>query len=228
VIKNKISTSTTKAITTTTTTTTSRPSWSPWKTGNCKSECIKHSKGTKTNYRTCNRDGFCDGPSTEHDLCDDQNVCPVRKSITEYGTQKCRDFSRRVSTVDNKGIGLQARYEPLRLWMPCAIFCRHKNSTSYFSPRLELYELGIDPYFPDGTWCNREGNVNYYCLQHHCLPEVINGMNGMLSLFKIINFLLQYRTQSSANPQFNRLSMTKRLLHFASMIQLKTIRMPSL
>lgn len=157
--------------TTTTTSTTKKPAWSPWRSGNCKTECIKHSKGTKTNFRTCIYDGYCDGTSVEHDLCDDQKLCPARKTVIDYGTQKCREFSRRVNTVDGKGLGLQARFEPLRLWMPCAIFCKHKNSTSYFSPRVELHGVGIDPYFPDGTWCNREGNVNYFCLQHHCLPE---------------------------------------------------------
>lgn len=169
VAKNIYSISTTTA----STTTTKKPTWSPWRSGNCKSECIKHSKGTQTNFRTCIYDRYCEGTSVEHDLCDDQKLCPVRKTSIDHGTQKCREFSRRVNTVDGKGLGLQARFEPLKLWMPCAIFCKHKNSTSYFSPRVELHSVGIDPYFPDGTWCNREGNVNYFCLQHHCLPEVI-------------------------------------------------------
>lgn len=152
--------------------TTMKPVWTAWRNGSCKTECIKNSKGSKIKYRTCISDGNCEGSSVEHELCDDSKLCTTRKSIIEYGTQKCRVFSNRVTSIDGKGLGLQARFEPLRLWMPCAIFCKHKNSSSYFSPRIELHEMEIDPYFPDGTWCNREGNVNYYCLQHHCLPEV--------------------------------------------------------
>lgn len=31
--------------------------------------------------------------------------------------------------------------------------------------------MGVDPYFPDGTWCHADESQNFYCLQHHCLPE---------------------------------------------------------
>lgn len=56
--------------------------------------------------------------------------------------------------------------------MGCAIFCKRADSGSFYTPRIELNDLGVSPYFPDGTWCHREGSLNYYCLQHHCLPEV--------------------------------------------------------
>jgi len=56
--------------------------------------------------------------------------------------------------------------------MGCAIFCRRKGTGSYYTPRLDLNDLGVDPYFPDGTWCHNDGTSNYFCLQHHCLPEV--------------------------------------------------------
>jgi len=56
--------------------------------------------------------------------------------------------------------------------MGCAIFCRRKDTGSYYTPRIELNDLGVNPYFPDGTWCHNDGISNYYCLQHHCLPEV--------------------------------------------------------
>lgn len=61
-----------------------------------------------------------------------------------------------------------------RLWMGCAIFCRRKDTKSYYTPRLDLNDLGVDPYFPDGTWCHHDGKMNHYCLQHHCLPEVVS------------------------------------------------------
>lgn len=56
--------------------------------------------------------------------------------------------------------------------MGCAIFCKRIDSNSFITPRVELNDLGISPYFPDGTWCYNESGVNYYCLHHHCLPEV--------------------------------------------------------
>lgn len=157
---------------TTTTATTHQPTFSPWTNEKCKSECLKASKGVQLASRTCGNDAVCDGSQTNLKICDDKKLCPVRKTVVEYGTQKCREFSRRLVNVDSKGLGLQAFYEPLRLWMPCTIFCKHKNNTSYFTPRIELNKLGIDGYFPDGTWCHREGSVDYYCLYHHCLPEV--------------------------------------------------------
>lgn len=59
-----------------------------------------------------------------------------------------------------------------RLWMACSIFCKRKDTGAFYTPRMELNDLGVDPYFPDGTLCHTEGKKKYYCLQHHCLPEV--------------------------------------------------------
>lgn len=59
-----------------------------------------------------------------------------------------------------------------RLWVACAIFCRRKDNGQYYTPRLDLNDLGVDPYFPDGTWCHSDGKHSYYCQNHHCLPEV--------------------------------------------------------
>lgn len=149
------------------------PIWGPWKTSNCKTECIKFSKGFQTKRRTCNdSEDLCEGSSFSVVLCDDKNVCSKRKSVMDYGTQKCKEFSRKVDTVDVTSFGLQASYDNLRLWMPCAIFCQRKNTNSYFTPRVELNDLGINPYFPDGTLCHQEGKEKFYCIQHHCLPEV--------------------------------------------------------
>jgi thrombospondin motif-containing protein 18 len=168
--------------TTTTTTTTTAPStttdseqfstWSSWSRQKCQSDCLKYSKGTQVITRTCTAGASCEGLSSSVELCDDRFICLKRTSVVEHGTQRCRDFSRRLNNVDTKGLGLQASYDPIRIWMPCAIFCKHTNSTSYITPRVELNKLGIDAYFPDGTWCNREGNVDFFCLKHHCLPEV--------------------------------------------------------
>lgn len=59
-----------------------------------------------------------------------------------------------------------------RLWMGCAIFCR-RHEGSYYTPRIELTDVGIDPYFPDGTWCHNENGEDYYCNNRHCLAEVL-------------------------------------------------------
>jgi hypothetical protein len=170
--------STTKGTIATTSVTTQKPTSKttvkpiPYMTNNCKSACLKASKGVQPTARSCIKGSKCDENLLNVEVCDDKKLCPTRKTVVEFGTQKCREFSRRLNNVDSKGLGLQAYYEPLRLWMPCTIFCKHKNNTSYFTPRVELNKLGIDGYFPDGTWCHREGNVDYYCLHHHCLPQV--------------------------------------------------------
>lgn len=51
------------------------------------------------------------------------------------------------------------------------VISRRKNTGAYYTPRFDLNDLGVDPYFPDGTWCHADESQNYYCLQHHCLPE---------------------------------------------------------
>lgn len=56
--------------------------------------------------------------------------------------------------------------------MGCAVFCRRASGGGFYAPRVELNDAGKDPYFPDGTWCHNDGSQDYYCLQHHCLPEV--------------------------------------------------------
>ena len=70
-----------------------------------------------------------------------------------------------------------------RLWMACAVFCRRKDTGSFYTPRVELNDLGADPYFPDGTWCHKDGNKQYYCLHHHCLPEVLIYSNIYIIMF---------------------------------------------
>lgn len=59
-----------------------------------------------------------------------------------------------------------------RLWVACSIFCRRNDNGSYYSPRFDLNDLGNDPYFPDGTLCHHNSKHNYYCMNHHCHPEV--------------------------------------------------------
>jgi len=66
--------------------------------------------------------------------------------------------------------GWQALHEVNKPWIACTIFCMQKNN-SYYSPRLEMLSYGINPYFPDGTWCHKRADQDYYCRQHYCLPQ---------------------------------------------------------
>lgn len=162
-----------KILTTTTIKAPTLPTWGSWITLTCKSECLQFGKGFQMKRRRCsNNDDSCDGVSQSVSLCDDKKVCQSRRSVSDYGTQKCKEFSRKVGTIDAEGVGLQASHESLRVWMSCAIFCKRKNTNSYFTPRVELNELGVNPYYPDGTLCHQEGNEKFYCIHHHCLPEV--------------------------------------------------------
>ena len=154
--------------------------WSSWKATKCKTECLQNSKGYQNQRRECNNpapvntDEGCEGPPKIVALCNDNKICKSRVDVFEYATQKCQEFSTKLPDLDDNAQGLQAPHEDTRMWMGCSIFCRRKGSGSFYTPRVELNDLGVNPYFPDGTWCHKEENENYYCVQHHCLPEVCN------------------------------------------------------
>ncbi|XP_059475973.1 A disintegrin and metalloproteinase with thrombospondin motifs adt-2-like [Neocloeon triangulifer] len=153
--------------------------WSAWKEEKCSSGCTKNSKGSTNKRRNCdnpkpvNTEEGCDGPSFSVGLCDDNKMCRKRITVEEYAAKKCKEFSRWLPELDST-TGLQAPHESDRLWMSCSIFCKRKDTGAFYTPRLELNDLGVDPYFPDGTLCNTEGGKNFFCLQHHCLPEGFN------------------------------------------------------
>ncbi|KAK9702439.1 ADAMTS cysteine-rich domain 2 [Popillia japonica] len=151
--------------------------WGPWRLSDCKSGCIEKSTGYQIQQRDCNNpsplntDKGCEGLSYQHVLCEDTNICKTnRKSAIQYASEKCKLFASKVPELDPKGAGLQSSHENNRLWMGCAIFCR-RHEGSYYTPRIELTDVGIDPYFPDGTWCHNENGEDYYCNNRHCLAE---------------------------------------------------------
>jgi len=114
----------------------------------------------------------CKGLYYDVILCKDEKLCKKkRRTIDEFTTLKCGLFSERLPKLDGTAKGLQAAHEADMPWMACAIFCRRKDITAYYAPRVELNDLGLDPYFPDGTWCHAEEGQDYFCRQHHCLPE---------------------------------------------------------
>ncbi|XP_049961994.1 A disintegrin and metalloproteinase with thrombospondin motifs adt-2-like [Schistocerca serialis cubense] len=153
--------------------------WSAWKPEACTSGCIIKSKGFQRRRRSCdnpkpvNTEEGCPGPSFDVVLCKDDKLCKKskRQTAAAYATSACGQFAKLLPELDPKAAGLQAPHETARLWMGCAIFCRRKDTGSFYTPRLDLNDMGVDPYFPDGTWCHNEAGVNYYCQQHHCLPE---------------------------------------------------------
>ncbi|XP_047511015.1 A disintegrin and metalloproteinase with thrombospondin motifs 14-like [Pieris napi] len=148
-------------------------SWSVWTSGECKSGCTYKGRGSKERRRSCPAAASCEGASYDVALCEDTKVCgkKTRVSANELAARKCTEYASMVPTLDSRGGGLQAPHDPTRMWMGCAIFCRRSVGGGFYAPRVELNDAGLDPYFPDGTWCHYDGSTNYYCLQHHCLPE---------------------------------------------------------
>ncbi|XP_067208708.1 A disintegrin and metalloproteinase with thrombospondin motifs 2-like [Linepithema humile] len=149
--------------------------WSEWKEDTCKSSCLEESKGALVKRRFCkhetHRTANCFGPYYDVVLCDDSSLCRQnRKTITEFTTTKCTEFSRIMFDLTMKP-GWQAPHEVDKPWVACTIYCVRKNYPNYFAPRLEMLDHGINPYFPDGTRCHNENGQDYYCRQHHCLPQ---------------------------------------------------------
>ncbi|XP_072937125.1 A disintegrin and metalloproteinase with thrombospondin motifs adt-2-like [Epargyreus clarus] len=147
--------------------------WGAWSAGACRSGCTLKSRGARERRRSCPPDAICEGSSYDVVLCEDTKVCgkKTRVSSNEFASRKCTEFAARLPELDPRGGGLQAPHDPTRMWMGCAVFCRRAAGGGFYAPRVELNGAGLDPYFPDGTWCHHDGTTHYYCLQHHCLPE---------------------------------------------------------
>ena len=69
---------------------------------------------------------------------------------------------------------------------------------------MELNDLNIDPYFPDGTWCHNDGQINYYCVQHHCLPEVKNYFIHHFNILIITISLMKINKNKFQNFKFTK------------------------
>lgn len=184
-------------------------SWSAWTFGPCKSGCIENSKGAYEQKRSCS--SFkCDGYGHIVNLCRDDVSCYIRRSAVDFASAKCTSFAEHLPHLGSKGSGLQAPHEHNRPWMACAIFCRTQESGSYYTPRIELNDLGLDPYFPDGTWCHRENGEDYYCRKHHCVPEDFAFVKKVVSSDQDLDFGFQ-----NARPKENPLS--EQLIRYLSL-----------
>ncbi|XP_012224544.2 A disintegrin and metalloproteinase with thrombospondin motifs adt-2-like isoform X1 [Linepithema humile] len=150
--------------------------WSEWKEDSCKnSYCLEKSKGVREKRRFCKHQNDttanCIGPYYDVVLCDASSLCSgKRKTVAEFAVTKCAKFTDIMSELELKR-GWQLSHAVNKPWIACTIYCARKNFFTYFTPRKELLNFGIDPYFPDGTWCYKEGDQDYYCRFHHCLPE---------------------------------------------------------
>ncbi|CAK1601860.1 unnamed protein product [Parnassius mnemosyne] len=147
--------------------------WSEWRAGACRSGCTARSRGARERRRSCAKGSVCEGTAYDVMLCDDTKECGKKRRVSanELAARRCGEYAARLPALDARGGGLQAPHDPTRMWMGCAIFCRRAAGGGFYAPRVELNTAGLDPYFPDGTWCHNDGSQDYYCLQHHCLPE---------------------------------------------------------
>lgn len=192
-----------------------RGSWSEWKEGSCSSGCLQRSRGARIRRRFCEDRGHrreatsCKGPHYDVLLCKDDKLCgKKRRTISEFATLKCALFSEKLPELDGAAKGLQADHEADKPWMACAIFCRRRDIAAYYAPRVELNDLGLDPYLPDGTWCHVEEGRDYFCRRHHCLPENF--------LFEKKSPSKDYRYEEELGPQNagNRLGSVNRLVKY--------------
>ncbi|XP_067203997.1 uncharacterized protein [Linepithema humile] len=165
--------------------------WSEWKEDSCKSDCLTKSKGVVIKRRSCkhgiNKTASCNGPYYDVVLCNDSRLCTEkRKTIDEYTASKCTEFSLKLKTkykvyfnyIPEIGPGQQNSHDARKPWIACTIYCQREEKISakysifyFYTPRQELLESGVNPYFPDGTWCHEKDGQDYYCRQHYCLPE---------------------------------------------------------
>ena len=100
-------------------------------------------------------------------------VCPLnRPAVDVFASSQCEAWSKILGEGILTGEGRQVVHQPVKgNWLSCAVFCKTSNG-AWHSPRKELENLNVDPYFPDGVWCHidRKTNTNYYCQNHLCLP----------------------------------------------------------
>ncbi|XP_067209060.1 A disintegrin and metalloproteinase with thrombospondin motifs adt-2-like isoform X2 [Linepithema humile] len=156
--------------------------WSEWEEGTCQSGCLKNSKGVMVKRRYCkhgiHRMPNCGGLYYDVVLCNDSTLCfKNRVTIEQFTTVKCTLFKRKkmlknLTVILKEKPGSQALHDFEKPWKACTIYCQQKKSPIFYAPRLEMLNYGINPYFPDGTWCHTDENgQNYYCRQYYCLPE---------------------------------------------------------
>ncbi|XP_067203456.1 A disintegrin and metalloproteinase with thrombospondin motifs 19-like [Linepithema humile] len=165
--------------------------WSEWKEDSCKSNCFTKSKGMIIKRRFCKHDTYktasCNGPYYDVVVCNDSRLCNGKcKRISEYASIKCTEYNLKVKKRGGEyfnydpenGPGRNVIHDVARPWIVCTIYCQREDKISakysifnFYTPRMEMLKLDVNPYFPDGTRCHYEDGQNYYWRQHYCLPE---------------------------------------------------------
>uniref|UniRef100_A0A453YZI8 Peptidase M12B domain-containing protein n=1 Tax=Anopheles gambiae TaxID=7165 RepID=A0A453YZI8_ANOGA len=212
--------------------------WSEWKDEECVSGCLEQSMGYKRRTRRCdnpppvNTDQGCEGVAFDVAICDDGKLCQAnREPVQFYANRRCREFSQLLPRLDPEGRGIQGPYDSKRLWMSCAVYCKRADSEAYYAPRFDLNDLGVDSYFPDGTLCHREKDTNYYCQQHHCLPE--NFKTSKISIWTITDDIpvagnaLPFETHFLNIAILNYLSLDKNIVPLTGTWSLKPEELPN-
>ncbi|XP_012221049.1 A disintegrin and metalloproteinase with thrombospondin motifs adt-2-like [Linepithema humile] len=156
--------------------------WSEWKESTCQSSCFKKSKGVRIRRRSCKhrsrRTASCKGPYYDVVLCNDTLLCTQkRKRINLFTTTKCTQLNS-YAKLNNINLRIKLKIEPKwqaahdveKPWIACIIHCP-EIEFSTGDVHLEMIRIGVDPYFPDGTWCHKKDGQNFYCRQHYCVPE---------------------------------------------------------
>uniref|UniRef100_A0A182NNU2 Peptidase M12B domain-containing protein n=1 Tax=Anopheles dirus TaxID=7168 RepID=A0A182NNU2_9DIPT len=212
--------------------------WSEWTDDECVSGCLEQSKGYKRRTRRCdnpppvNTDQGCEGAALDLAVCDDQALCRAnREPVQFYASRRCREFSQLLPRLDPAGRGIQGPYDSKRLWMSCAIYCKRADNDAYYAPRFDLNDLGVDAYFPDGTLCHQEMGTNYFCQQHHCLPE--NFKTSKISIWTITDDIpvagnaLPFDTDFLDSAILNYLSLDRNTIPLTGTWALKPEQLPN-
>ncbi|XP_035208196.1 A disintegrin and metalloproteinase with thrombospondin motifs 18-like, partial [Stegodyphus dumicola] len=152
--------------------------WSDWNKGQCKSGCLKKSRAVVMDKRFCNNpkpkntEKLCEGDNIRLHFCDDAKLCKSRQTPVEFAKKRCEFFSKYVPEITPQGV--QVKHNEKRQWQACAVYCKMKSGT-WYTPRQEFNDRGIDTFFPDGTWCHNDGRTDYFCQNKLCLPPPVKG-----------------------------------------------------
>ncbi|GFX62562.1 a disintegrin and metalloproteinase with thrombospondin motifs adt-1 [Trichonephila clavipes] len=152
--------------------------WSDWDKGKCKSGCVKKSRAVIADKRYCNNpkpkntEKYCEGDNLRIHFCDDSKLCKKYVEPVDYAKQRCEFFSKYVPDITP--VGVQVKYNEKRQWQSCAVYCKMKTGT-WYTPRQEFNDRGIDTFFPEGTWCHNDGRTDYFCQNRLCQPPPVKG-----------------------------------------------------
>jgi len=161
--------------------------WSEWTSEPCQSGCIKGSRGfvKKTRHRITRKAKLskgpkqtCKGKTTEIELCDKN--CGKAWLSSDYAKDQCTKYLEVDPSLKSsiQKLGLQPDHDGDRPDVACTVHCKRKGGGRGEWHSL-VYELGnrddVDVYFPDGSFCHRDGSTDYFCREHKCVSSDSRG-----------------------------------------------------